>query len=204
MVKPVPHRPPRRLAAPERKSELLRHALPIFAARGYAGTTTRELAKAARITEPILYRHFASKTELFLAVLECAETRVLEALASILESARGAKGRLEALAEGLEPLLHELRLELRVLNGAASAEVEPAIAEAVKRIYARLAERLGAALAGSGLRRGLRSEHAGAFVLELGLGAALLRPLGVSVVTEESYGAQAKRLMLLALTGALR
>ena len=38
----------------------------------YRGTTTAEIARQAGVTEPILYRHFASKRELYLACLDAA------------------------------------------------------------------------------------------------------------------------------------
>lgn len=63
-------RTPNRMPAEKRRSQLLDTAAKVFAARGYAGTTTAELAKAAGITEPIIYRHFKGKRELFIALVE--------------------------------------------------------------------------------------------------------------------------------------
>ena len=66
----VPTRPaPRRLAAPERRAALLDCACRVFSQGSYRGTTTAEIAREAGVTEPILYRHFASKRELYLACL---------------------------------------------------------------------------------------------------------------------------------------
>jgi len=42
----------------------------VFSSSSYRGTTTAEIAKKAGVTEPVLYRHFASKRDLYLAVLE--------------------------------------------------------------------------------------------------------------------------------------
>jgi AcrR family transcriptional regulator len=61
---------PRRLAACDRRAALIDAALGVFSARSYRGATTSEIAKAAGVTEPILYRHFASKRDLFLACLD--------------------------------------------------------------------------------------------------------------------------------------
>ncbi len=57
-----------RLKAHERRQQILEVAGELFADRGFAGVTTRELAQRLGITEPILYRHFASKEDLWLAV----------------------------------------------------------------------------------------------------------------------------------------
>lgn len=52
----------------ERKAAIVRAALPLFAQKGFARTTTRDLARAAGVSEPLLYRHFPSKEALYLAI----------------------------------------------------------------------------------------------------------------------------------------
>jgi AcrR family transcriptional regulator len=59
-----------RLPAEERKAAVLDCACGIFSIGSYRGTTTAEIARQAGVTEPVLYRHFASKRDLYLAVLE--------------------------------------------------------------------------------------------------------------------------------------
>jgi len=59
-----------RMPAVERRRALLEAALRLFTSGSYRGTTTAEIARAAGVSEPILYRHFASKRELYLAVLD--------------------------------------------------------------------------------------------------------------------------------------
>jgi TetR/AcrR family transcriptional regulator len=59
-----------RMPAEERKAAVLDCACGIFSTGSYRGTTTAEIARQAGVTEPILYRHFASKRALYLAVLE--------------------------------------------------------------------------------------------------------------------------------------
>ena len=65
-----------RLAAPERRANLLDSACRVFSDGSYRGTTTAEIARAAGVTEPILYRHFDSKRQLYLACLAEAWLRV--------------------------------------------------------------------------------------------------------------------------------
>jgi AcrR family transcriptional regulator len=67
-----------RLAAPERRAALLDCACRVFSEGSYRGTTTAEIAREAGVTEPILYRHFASKRDLYLSCLEEAWARVRE------------------------------------------------------------------------------------------------------------------------------
>jgi AcrR family transcriptional regulator len=60
----------RRLPAVERRELILRTARPLFAASGYAATRLDDVAAAAGVTKPILYRHFDSKKALYMALLQ--------------------------------------------------------------------------------------------------------------------------------------
>lgn len=68
--------PASRLPAAERRRALLDAALRVFSEGSYAGATTAEIAREAGVSEPILYRHFSSKRELYFACLEEAWSRV--------------------------------------------------------------------------------------------------------------------------------
>jgi len=61
-----------RLTAEERRAAVLECACQIFSKGSYRGATTAEIARAAGVTEPVLYRHFPSKRELYLAALTTA------------------------------------------------------------------------------------------------------------------------------------
>jgi AcrR family transcriptional regulator len=58
------------LPAEERRAALLETACNAFSCGSYRGTTTAEIAREAGVTEPVLYRHFDSKRDLYLACLE--------------------------------------------------------------------------------------------------------------------------------------
>lgn len=64
------------MTAEDRKLAIVQAALPLFARKGFAQTTTKELAKAAGVSEPILYRHFPSKDALYLEIQDfsCRDT----------------------------------------------------------------------------------------------------------------------------------
>lgn len=57
-----------RLAAGERREAITTAVRQLFAEKGFDGTTTRELARAAGVSEALLYRHFPSKESLYSAV----------------------------------------------------------------------------------------------------------------------------------------
>jgi AcrR family transcriptional regulator len=60
----------RRIPAEERRALILLSAGRAFARDGYAGARIEDIAAAAHVTKPIVYRHFASKKALYMALLE--------------------------------------------------------------------------------------------------------------------------------------
>jgi AcrR family transcriptional regulator len=59
-----------RLPAAERRRAIVDAALSVFSTGSYAGATTADIAREAGISEPLLYRHFPSKRELYFACLD--------------------------------------------------------------------------------------------------------------------------------------
>ncbi len=53
----------------ERREQILRTAVELFSQRGFKGTTTKEIARAAGVSEAMVFRHFANKDELYAAIL---------------------------------------------------------------------------------------------------------------------------------------
>ena len=54
----------------ERRAQILRAAVELFARKGFTGTTTKEIAQSVGVSEAMLFRHFASKDELYGAILD--------------------------------------------------------------------------------------------------------------------------------------
>jgi AcrR family transcriptional regulator len=59
----------RRITADERRAVITRVAADLFARHGYAGTRLEDIAAAAAVTKPIVYRHFDSKKALYMSLL---------------------------------------------------------------------------------------------------------------------------------------
>lgn len=76
-----------RLPAAQRRRQLLDVARRVLAQRGFYETTMAEIAEEAGVTKPVLYQHFASKRDLYTAVLEDIGARLR---ASVLEAAAQA------------------------------------------------------------------------------------------------------------------
>jgi AcrR family transcriptional regulator len=65
-----------RMAGEDRRKQILLVAMRLFSQRGFRGTTTKEIAQAAGVSEAMVFRHFANKEELYSAILDhkaCAE-----------------------------------------------------------------------------------------------------------------------------------
>lgn len=59
-----------RMAGEERRVQILLVAIRLFAQKGFRGTTTKEIAQAAGVSEAMVFRHFATKEELYSAILD--------------------------------------------------------------------------------------------------------------------------------------
>jgi AcrR family transcriptional regulator len=72
-----------RLPAVERRAAVLDAALRVFGEGSYGGATTAEIARAAGVSEPILYRHFGSKRDLYCACLDEMWRRLRETVEQV-------------------------------------------------------------------------------------------------------------------------
>ena len=60
----------KRMKADERRQEIIRAAMEVFARNGFGGSTTREIAENAGISEAMIYSHFRNKQELYAAIID--------------------------------------------------------------------------------------------------------------------------------------
>jgi AcrR family transcriptional regulator len=120
-----------RLSAEERRQAVVETACRVFSESSYRGATTAEIAREAGISEPILYRHFGSKRDLYLACLEHA----WDAFRAVAERAvdENPVGCLGAVADAYMVRGRKIRvidLWIQALNEASDDEV---IAGAVRK-----------------------------------------------------------------------
>jgi len=59
-----------RMSSEDRRRQLIEVAIDLFSRKGFAGTTTKEIAAAAGVTEAIIFRHFATKQDFYKAILD--------------------------------------------------------------------------------------------------------------------------------------
>lgn len=116
-----------RLAAPERRKELLRAAVVVFARSNYRAARVGDIAAEAGISEPLLYRHFPSKKALFCELLDRTGRRIVDIWHDEID---GAPDAVEALrrtgrvyVRNLVEHPEEARLQFQALAESADAEI---------------------------------------------------------------------------------
>jgi AcrR family transcriptional regulator len=62
--------PTGRMKADERREQILHTAIDLFSQKGFSGTTTKEIARAAGVSEAIIFRHFSKKSDIYHAILD--------------------------------------------------------------------------------------------------------------------------------------
>ena len=119
----------------------MRTAIKTFAERGYYGTSTMDVAKAAGISQGYLYRLFKDKETLFAALVDYCSDLLRDAAVAAAASARGADpdAVLDAMASSYDDLIAD-RDVLMILIHAQCSAGEPIIGEAVRACYAKQVE----------------------------------------------------------------
>ena len=77
---------PTRLPRDQRRIQLLDAASEVFASRGYHAAAMDDIADAAGVSKPVLYQHFPSKLDLYLALLDQSCDRLVEVVEEALAS----------------------------------------------------------------------------------------------------------------------
>ena len=135
-----------RLPASKRREQLLDCAAELFAKFGYARATTAQLAKAAGVTEPIIYRHFDSKRDLFVALIERTGRETIDFWEKHLADAEDPVERLRRLLDDNPMVSERGRFAYRVILQAISETEDPAIHEAlrnhIKSLHAFISQEL--------------------------------------------------------------
>jgi AcrR family transcriptional regulator len=127
--------------AEDRREAVLGAAMKVIASRGIHGAPTAEVAKQAGISHAYLFRLFATKSELAVAVVKRANGRIYDALAGAAASATGnGAEKLHAMGLAYEQLLADRELLLVQLHSHAAAAEDPAIRDAARDCFARLVD----------------------------------------------------------------
>ena len=93
-------------------------ATKLFARNGYEATTTAAIALAAGVTEPILYRHFKSKQELFVAIVKAVSDRTMKHWEDLIRGIDDPAEQFRRIAADLPQHMEKLADAYHVLHGA--------------------------------------------------------------------------------------
>lgn len=137
-----------RLDGDGRRKAIVSAAVPLFARNGFAGTTTRELAAAAGVSEALLFKHFPSKQSLYreILLLGCDGDPALERLATLPPCTQTLAGMIHFMVRrfvlAAEVEREEMESRMRLLlhsyleDGAYARELFTAISPHVLPIFA--------------------------------------------------------------------
>jgi AcrR family transcriptional regulator len=195
-----------RLPASKRREQLLDCAAQLFAERGYARATTNELAKAAGVTEPIIYRHFDSKRDLFVALIERTGRETIEQWEKHLADAAETAERLRRLL-GDNPMVTErgrfaYRVILQAISEVGQDEViHDALRNHIKSLHAFLTEELEAAQKEHKVTARFSAEIIGWLLIHLGLGYGVLNAMNIPGQGRDQHGVHVRDVIAKMMVG---
>lgn len=194
-----------RLPASKRREQLLDRAAELFAKFGFARATTAQLAKAAGVTEPIIYRHFDSKRDLFVALIERTGRETIAEWEQHLADASDPAERLRRLI-GDNPMVSERgRFAYRVILQAISETEDPVIHDAlrnhIKSLHAFLAEELDEAQKDHKVTTRFSTEIIAWLLIHLGLGYGVLDAMNIPGQGQDTAGVHVRDVIARLLVG---
>ena len=133
------------MSADERRIQVLAAALPEFARKGLAGTSTEDIARRAGISHPYLFRLFPTKKALFIEVVDECFGRVGD---TFLEVSKGLTGQdaLDAMGESYGEFLADgdrLRMQMQAYTASDDPDVQKATQRGFGRLWTIATDRSG-------------------------------------------------------------
>jgi len=133
-----------RLSAAHRRAQLLDVAGHLFPEYGFHGLSMEQLADAAGVSKPVLYQHFPSKRDLYLALVHDAVAGMEEQVRTALEGTSDNRARVEGAIAAYFDFVEDRRFGL--LLGAAEL-TDDDVRAAVEGAMSRVAGAVGALIA---------------------------------------------------------
>jgi len=122
-----------RLPRDERRAQLLVAALEVFTAAGYHSAAMDEIADRANVSKPVLYQHFPSKLDLYLAVLDMHIDSLVFAIQKAIASNRENSSRVAATVEAYFGFIDSEGEAFRLLF-ESDMNLEPQVRERLNRM----------------------------------------------------------------------
>lgn len=122
-----------RMPRDERRAQLLAAALEVFTSAGYHAAAMDEIADRAGVSKPVLYQHFPSKLELYLAVLDTHIDSLVFAIQRAIQSTPDNSIRVQATIAAYFDFIEADGEAFRLLF-ESDMNVEPAVRERLNRM----------------------------------------------------------------------
>lgn len=133
----APTRP--RLPRRERRLQLLQSALEVFVAQGYHAAAMDDIADRAGVSKPVLYQHFPSKLDLYLALLDSSCDALIDNCRTALASTDDNKQRVTATIEAFYAYVASESGAFRLVFESDLTN-EPAVRDYVERMNLEIAD----------------------------------------------------------------
>ena len=135
-----------RLSRPARRKQLLGAAQEVFVTSGYHATAMDEIAERAGVSKPVLYQHFPSKLELYLAVLDRHVDALVDAVSQALTVTEDNKQRVAGVTAAFFSFVDTDGAAFRLVF-ESDLTSEPLVRDRVARMTAACAEPISVVIA---------------------------------------------------------
>lgn len=135
-----------RMSREERRAQVLSAARDAFVKSGFHLASMEEIAEGAGVTKPVLYQHFASKLDLYLALLDSSIEDLLAATETALQSTHDNKQRVRDTMRAYFAFVADPRGAYPLLF-SSDIMSEPAVRERVERAHNEVAAKIAAVIA---------------------------------------------------------
>lgn len=194
-----------RLPAAQRREQLLDCASTLFAEHGYARATTAQLARAAGVTEPIIYRHFKSKRDLFVALIKRTGKHTLDQWKQDLVGADDPAERLRRLI-GDNPMVSATgrdayRVFLQAISEVEDEKIQEAINTHIARVHAFLMVELERAQKAHRVTNKFSAEVLAWLLINIGMGYGMMSAFKITGHGIDADGTHVQEVLARVLVG---
>ncbi|REB08745.1 TetR/AcrR family transcriptional regulator [Sporosarcina sp. BI001-red] len=124
-----------RMTGEERKKVLIKSAIKVFAEENYRAAKVADIATNADVTEPIVYKHFSSKKNLYLEVLTLIMEKTMKRFQNVIAKSMNPLEKLELIIKEYNLMIHVFRQELKLEFQAVSEIDDPDVKEIIATGY---------------------------------------------------------------------
>jgi len=196
-------KPKPRMRKADRRRQLIQHAKQLFVSLCNHPATTEKIALAAGVTEPVLYRHFTSKKELFLQVLDDIREATIHRWQSATATITDPLRRLNAIVDLYLGSTREHALDFHIMHRTLVETHDEDIAACLRTFYLE-SEKMLAVVIREGQQSGVFNREldprVGAWeLIRTAMGYTLTLPLEIPLYQEKDYVPKATACMMRSL-----